>query len=87
MASPNQMSKTTAHEMQRENGRLAGERRDIIAQLAAVRRKIFAILNQECSCMVYNGEEISPSRAAAFVLAHEGDLSYIPGRVRLDALP
>ena len=35
--------------------------------------------------MVYNGEEISPSRAAAFVLAHEGDLSYIPGRVRLDA--
>lgn len=80
-----QMSKTTAHEMQREMDRLAGERRDIIARLAAVRRKIFASLNRECSCMVYNGEEISPSRAAAFVLAHEGDLSYIPGRVRLDA--
>lgn len=50
-----QMSKTTAHEMQREMDRLAGERRDIIARLAAVRRKIFASLNRECSCMVYNG--------------------------------
>ena len=49
-----------------------------------VRRKIFAILNQECSCIVYNGEEFSPSKAAEFVLAHADDLSYIPGKVRLD---
>lgn len=64
--------------------RLAGERKEVIDQLANVRRKIFAILNQECSCIVYNGEEFSPSKAAEFVLAHADDLSYIPGKVRLD---
>ena len=79
------MSKTTSHEMQREMNRLAGERKDVIDQLANVRRKIFAILNQECSCIVYNGEEFSPSKAAEFVLAHADNLSYIPGKVRLDA--
>lgn len=78
------MSKTTSHEMQREMNRLAGERKEVIDQLANVRRKIFAILNQECSCIVYNGEEFSPSKAAEFVLAHADDLSYIPGKVRLD---
>lgn len=78
------MSKTTSHEMQREMDRLAGERKEVIDQLANVRRKIFAILNQECSCIVYNGEEFSPSKAAEFVLAHADDLSYIPGKVRLD---
>ena len=33
---------------------------------------------------MYNGEEFSPSKAAEFVLAHADDLSYIPGKVRLD---
>ena len=48
-------------------------------------RCIFQIINQENNCIVYNGEEISPSKAAAFVLEHAEDLSYIPGDVSLNA--
>lgn len=79
------MSRTTSHEIKRDMERIAQERRQIIADLASVRRKIFRIINQECNCIVYNGEEISPSKAASFVSEHEKDLSYIPGRVRLDS--
>ncbi|MCQ2505839.1 MAG: AAA domain-containing protein [Lachnospiraceae bacterium] len=79
------MSKTTSHELKRDMDVLAVERRDIIKQLADVRRKIFAIINQECNCIVYNGEDISPSKAAEFVVDHSSDLSYIPGKVRLRA--
>ncbi|NLV16308.1 MAG: AAA family ATPase [Syntrophomonadaceae bacterium] len=78
------MSKTTSHELRQELDRLASERKEVIRDLASVRRKIFRIINQECNCIVYNGEEISPSKAAAFVLEHTEDLSYIPGKVRLD---
>lgn len=78
------MSRTTSHEIKKDMDRIAQERRQVISELASVRRKIFRIINQECSCIVYNGEELSPSKAAAFVLEHAEDLSYIPGRVRLD---
>lgn len=78
------MSRATSHEVKRELDGLASERKQIIQDLACVRRKIFQIINQECNCIVYNGEEISPSKAAAFVLEHVEDLSYIPGKVRND---
>ncbi len=78
------MSKTTSFEVKRDMDEFAEERKDIIKQLAAVRRKIFTILNRECNCIVYNGEDISPSKAAEFVLNHTEDLSYIPGKVRLN---
>lgn len=78
------MSGTTSHELKRDMERLAQERSQIISALAAVRRKIFQIIHQESNCIVYNGEEISPSKAAAFVLEHTEDLSYIPGKVRTD---
>lgn len=77
------MSKTTSYEMKRDMELLAGEREELVEKLADVRRKIFAILNQECNCIVYNGEEISPSKAAEFVRINAEELSYIPGRVRL----
>lgn len=81
-------SKATSHEMYREMIYLAEERKRVIRQLSDVRRKIFSLLNQECNCIVYNGEEFSPSKAAAFVVEHEKDLSYIPGNVRIhSALP
>lgn len=64
---------------------LAAERQDIINTLADVRKKIYAIINQECSCIVLNGEDISPSKAATFVVEHADELSYIPGNVRLYA--
>lgn len=78
-------SRTTSFEVKREMDSLAAERRDIIRQLADVRKKIYAIIHQECGCIVLNGEDISPSKAAAFVVEHADDLSYIPGKVRLYA--
>lgn len=79
------MSRTTSHEIKREMDRIAQERHQVISELASVRRNIFRIINQECNCIVYNGEELSPSKAASFVLEHTEDLSYIPGRVQLDS--
>ena len=79
------MSRTTSSELKRDMERIAQERQKIIDDLADTRRKIFQIINQENNCIVYNGEEISPSKAAAFVLEHAEDLSYIPGDVFLNA--
>lgn len=78
-------SRTTSFEVKREMDSLAAERRDVIRQLADVRKKIYAIIHQECGCIVLNGEDISPSKAASFVVEHAEDLSYIPGKVRLYA--
>ena len=76
------MSATTSFEIKKEMDAIALERRDIVNKLADIRRKIFQIINQESNCIVYNGEEISPSKAAAFVLANAEELSYIPGKVQ-----
>lgn len=82
------MSKTTSHEIKREMDMISVERKQVIKNLAETRKKIFAIINQECNCIVYNGEEISPSKAAEFVLNNAESLSYIPGKVRINsALP
>lgn len=77
------MSQTTSGDVRREMTQLAEERKAIIMQLADTRRKLYTLIQQECNCIVYNGEEISPSAAAQFVAEHEGDLSYIPGKVRI----
>lgn len=77
------MSKNTAHELKRQMDNMAQKRRQVIADLADTRKKLFIIINRECNSIILNGEEISPSKAAAFVLDHAGDLSYIPGNVRL----
>lgn len=78
-------SRTTSFEIKREMDSLAAERQAVISKLADVRKKIYAIIHQECNCIVLNGENISPSKAAAFVTEHTEDLSYIPGKVRLYA--
>ena len=77
------MAHTTSFEVKREMEALGQERKEIISELAAVRKKLFAIINQECNCIVYNGEEISPSAAAAYVQENSESLSYIPGSVQL----
>ena len=41
-------SRTTSFEVKREMDSLAAERRDVIRQLADVRKKIYAIIHQEC---------------------------------------
>ena len=79
------MSDTTSHALKKEMDSLAIERRGIINELAKTRKKIFEIINTENDCIVYNGESISPSKAAEFVVDHMQDLSYIPGKVKLYA--
>ncbi|MGN0708130.1 MAG: AAA domain-containing protein [Faecalibacterium sp.] len=78
------MSKTTSDETLRQMRQLEQKRNCVIKELADVRRKLFAILNQECGSIVYNGESISSSEVARFVAEHMEDLSYIPGKVRED---
>lgn len=79
------ISKTTSFEVKRDMDSLSAERRDVIRQLADTRKKVYAIIRQECDSIVLNGEAFSPSKAAAFVVKNADDLSYIPGKVRLKA--
>lgn len=53
-------------------------------QLAQVRKRIFGLIRQECSPIPWQGEELSPSAAARFVLDHQETLSYIPGKIDRD---
>ena len=77
------MAQTTSFEIKRELESLGQERKEIISELASVRKKLFAIINQECNYIVYNGEELSPSAVAIYVQKNRESLSYIPGTVRL----
>lgn len=79
------MAQCTSFEVKKEMESLGRERAEIIRELAAVRKKLFTIIHQECNCIVYNGEDISPSAAAAYVQEHSENLSYIPGPVQLYA--
>ena len=75
------MSRTTSHELKRQMELLAEEREQIIEELARTRRRIFELIRQECSAIVWQGEQMSPSAAAQFVVERQGELSYIPGKV------
>ncbi len=77
------MSQYTSFELQKQIEAIGRERKDIISQLAHVRKQIYATISKECTPITWNGEVISPSRAAKFVAGHAEDLSYIPGEVRL----
>lgn len=78
------MANTTSSELHKEMLKLNEERNDIINKLADTRKKIYAIINQECNCIVYNGEDISPSAASQFIVENADKLSYIPGEIRSD---
>ena len=77
------MSYFTSFEVKKDMEGLAQDRAKVIQDLADVRKKLFAMIHQECDCIVFQGESISPSKAASFVLENEETLSYIPGKVRL----
>lgn len=63
-------------------------RKRVIDDLAETRKKLFNLINQEANTITYNGEAVSPSAAASFVLENEGILDYIPGNVHIgSALP
>lgn len=81
------MSDTTSVQLKKEMDTAAIQRNDIIEKLADVRRKIFKIINRENSCIVLNGEEISPSKAAKFVADNIDKLDYIPGKTSSSVLP
>ena len=59
------------------------KRISIMKELSETRKKIFTLIHQEHSSIIVNGEGISPSRAAAFVVDHADELNYIPGKVRI----
>ena len=75
------MSRTTSHELKRDMELLAEERLHIIDQLAQIRKKLFRVIHQECSSISWQGEALSPTAAARFVLERQEELDYIPGRV------
>ena len=75
------MSRTTSHELRREMDLLAQERSGIISELARVRRDLFGLIRRESAPIGWQGENISPSAAARFVLENQEALSYIPGKV------
>ena len=77
------LSRTTSTQLKRELDELALVRKDVIYQLASARKKLYAVIQAERGCLVYQGEEISPSDAAKFVYKHAETLSYIPGQVRV----
>lgn len=76
------MSKYTSFELEEERENLAGERRQVIDDLAHIRRKIFENIQKEYGEIDLNGEKISVSDAARFVAEHREDLSYIPGDIK-----
>ena len=79
------MAQWTSFAVKKEMESLEQERKEIIRELAVVRKKLFTIINQECNCIVYDGQDISPSAAAAYVQENSETLSYIPGSVQLYA--
>lgn len=77
----NYMAQVNSFEIKKAMQSLELERKDIINKLAETRKKLFAIINKENNSIVYNGEGISLSAAAAFVYNNMEKLSYIPGKV------
>lgn len=74
-------SKHNSFILKRKIDQASTERSRIIAELAAVRRKLYSVKFQECNTIVLNGESISPTKAAQFVAENADQLDYIPGRV------
>ncbi len=71
------ISRTNYYELKKNMDELADERKNVINQLSVVRQKIFKLIQEECNNIVLNGESISPSNAAKFVLENEKKLSNI----------
>lgn len=75
------LSKKTSNELHKEAEQLKEERLALIGRLAEVRKSIFNVISREYTNIVFDGEELSPAKAAKFVLDNQEELGYIPGRV------
>lgn len=78
-------SSTTAARTKAKMVELSAERASIIKELAKTRKALYSIINQQANNIVINGESISPAQAAAKVQEGASTLSYIPGKVSLQA--
>lgn len=77
------MSKFTSFELKKQIDKLKDERLKIIDELSKTRKKIYNALNDEYKSIVLNGDEISPSEAAKYILDNKGKLDYIGGNIKL----
>ncbi|MEG0022251.1 MAG: AAA domain-containing protein [Bacilli bacterium] len=77
------MSKYTSFELSKQKEELKQERIKIIDELSKNRKKIYDILNTEYKSIILNGEEISPSDAATFIMQNKEKLNYINGEIKL----
>ena len=77
------MSKFTSFELKKQIDKLKDERLKIIDELSKTRKKIYNALNDEYKSIVLNGDEISPSEAAKYILDNKGKLDYINGNIKL----
>ena len=77
------MSKHTSYELNKDKEKLKQSRIEVISELSKTRKKIYNALNSEYKSIVLNGEEISPTDAALFILNNKDKLDYINGKIKL----
>ena len=77
------MSHNDSIGLQKDMDRIALERKQVIKDLGAIRKRIFCLIQKECGSIDIYGELLSPSQAASFVVDKADELSYIPGKVTL----
>lgn len=77
------MSKSTSFGLKDQTDKLKKERLKIIDDLSKTRKKMYNALNAEYKSIILNGDEISPSEAAQYVLKNKGKLDYINGNIKL----
>ena len=81
----NAMGRMTSMGLKREIESIKSERESIIKELGETRRKLYSIINSEKQTIVYDGEGVSPTEAAKFLNQNQDRLSYIPGKVEMNA--
>lgn len=79
------MSRNDSIGLKKDMDRIGLERKQVIKDLGEVRKRIFGLIQKECSSIDIYGEHLSPSQAASFVVDNAEKLSYIPGKVTLYA--
>lgn len=77
------ISRQSSSQLKREMDDIYQQRKELIAKLANVRKKLYQVVYKERNNIVLNGIDISPSEAAKFVVENAEKLSYIPGKVKL----
>lgn len=80
------MSQHSSSSIQKEMDAIGEERKNIIAGLALVRKKIFMSIQKECESITYQGESFTPTEVAKFVALNQAKLDYIPGTVKADSV-